>query len=139
LDSFSGNTPPANADDATQQAVEAIAIQFVDYDNYAFAELEDMNMVPPDGTFHLRTDPDATTTDDNWLSWSESFVSDFQESPAMCRVVIQARETYGADFINALAQARVVDAPGGTSRPLCDGLQGLPGRATPDLTRGTHH
>jgi hypothetical protein len=115
----------ANADVATQQAVEAIAIQRVDYDNYAYYELEDMNMIPSDRRFHLRKDPDAATTDDNWLSWSESFVGDFQDSPAMCHEVVQSSKAYGADFINAIAQARI-DAPGGKTKPLCDGLEGFP-------------
>ena len=41
----------------------------------------------------------------------------------MCAQVIRARETYGADFINALAVARVKDAPHGKPRPVCDGLE----------------
>ena len=110
---YEGKSVDDTTDYGTAKTVDALAVQRVDFFQYVYNELSNMNIAPDNGMFVLRTDDGAQNFPDDWLSWSESMVGSFRTSPAMCDEVTNSKISYSADFINALAAVKV--CPGLTS------------------------
>ena len=100
-----------NVDETTKRTIEAIATQRVDYDGYAYTELFYMGTAG-DGSF--KTSDLQRPTDypvakwDTWVSWSETFLEQFHNSPAMCAIVTDPNEqrSYNVRFIRALRDSQ---------------------------------
>ena len=97
-----------NVDEKTKRTIDAIATQWVDYDQYAWSELVYMGTAPNDGSFKTSdlARPKGYNEDDwdAWVSWSETFLGHFRNSPAMCAIVTDPNEqrAYDVRFIKAL-------------------------------------
>lgn len=92
-----------DGDEIQRQTIDAIAVQRVDYDAYAYDELVYMETAPEDGSFTSSASRPAGSTEDNsdpWVLWSETIVGQFRNSPAMCKLVAEPR--YDQRFITAL-------------------------------------
>ena len=96
---------PPDGDETQRQTIDAIALQRVDYDAYAYDELVYMETAPADGAFTASSRQTGYSEDnsDPWVSWSETIVGQFRKSPAMCKIVAQPR--YDQRFVTALRNA----------------------------------
>jgi hypothetical protein len=87
-----------------------LAAYVADFYAYLYTELQTLNSVqklsvPSDGEFVLRTDPEAKTTDEGWISWSETIVYAFNDGIMLCDQLENAADAYTTDFRHALAKA----------------------------------
>jgi hypothetical protein len=92
-----------DGDETQRQTIDAIALQRVDYDAYAYDELVYMETAPEDGSFTASGSHPAGSSEDNsdpWVLWSETIVGQFRNSPAMCKILAEPR--YDQRFITAL-------------------------------------
>jgi hypothetical protein len=72
---------------------------------YLYSELESLGAAPDSGEFILRKN--ATQADkqkyEAWITWSETFVDAFQNSPVMCQALKDSFDAYEERFVYAIA------------------------------------
>ena len=61
------------------------AIYIVDFYQYLYDQLESLNYIPKSGAFVFAHTPEASRTDENWVTWGETIYMGFQNSAMECK------------------------------------------------------
>jgi hypothetical protein len=80
---------------------EALAVYIVDFYQYLYAQLENLGYVPSSGLFSLRKD--NASSDESWITWSETIVGGFRDSQLVCDALKNAVPAYEDRFVHAVA------------------------------------
>jgi hypothetical protein len=105
---------PPDLSPVERRQAQELAVYIVGFYQYLHEQLINLGYGPQDGKFVLRRDPGAASSNESWITWSETIVMGLQDSRVVCDALIVGRDGYTVRFVNAVA-----------SRGVCDGLQPL--------------
>jgi len=85
-----------------QDKAELIAVYIVDFYQYLYTQLESLNYIPRSGLFVFAHTPEASSTDENWVTWGETIYMGFQNSALACKALKDGEDAYEWKFVHAV-------------------------------------
>jgi hypothetical protein len=85
-----------------QQQAEQTTIYIVDFYQYLYDQLESLNYIPKSGVFVFAHTPEASRTDENWVTWGETIYIGFQNSAMECKALAEGEDAYEWKFTHAV-------------------------------------
>jgi hypothetical protein len=104
--------PPLTSEELQQAA--ALAVYIVDFYQYLYDQLENLNAVPNNGRFTLleKNIPGVNRvvpgySNENWITWSETIFDGFEYSTLVCDALQGDANAYEQEFVHAVAVTHV--------------------------------